>query len=306
MKICVTGGAGFIGSHVAEAYINAGHNVVILDDLSTGKEENIPQGATFIRCDITTDDLRSIFERERFDVLNHHAANMELRVSVEDPAHDARINILGTVRLLDAAHRTGVEHIVFASTGGGIYGVQQYYPADEHHPVRPLSPYGVAKRSVELYLDYYRAVYRLTSTALRYTNVYGPRQNPFGEAGVIAIFLERMLTGRASIINGDGEQRRDYVHVRDVARANVLATERRLDGVFNVSTGIETSVNRIVELLQTSLGSTGTVEHGPPKTGDLDRNVCSAAALEAETGWRPTVDVENGIAETASWFRVRH
>lgn len=306
MKICVTGGAGFIGSHVAEAYINAGHDVVILDDLSTGKEENIPQGATFIKCDITTDDLRSIFERERFDVLNHHAANMELRVSVEDPAHDARINILGTVRLLDAAHRTGVGHIVFASTGGGIYGVQHYYPADEQHPIRPLSPYGVAKRSVELYLDYYRAVYGLTSTALRYTNVYGPRQNPFGEAGVIAIFLERMLSGRASIINGDGEQRRDYVHVRDVARANVLVTERRLDGVYNVSTGIETSVNRIVALLQASIASTAPIEHGPAKTGDLARNVCTAAALEAATGWRPTVDVENGIAETASWFRVRH
>lgn len=306
MKICVTGGAGFIGSHVAEAYINAGHDVVILDDLSTGKEENIPQGATFIKCDITTDDLRSIFERERFDVLNHHAANMELRVSVEDPAHDARINILGTVRLLDAAHRTGVGHIVFASTGGGIYGVQHYYPADEQHPIRPLSPYGVAKRSVELYLDYYRAVYGLTSTALRYTNVYGPRQNPFGEAGVIAIFLERMLSGRASIINGDGEQRRDYVHVRDVARANVLVTEHRLDGVYNVSTGTETSVNRIVALLQASIASTAPIEHGPAKTGDLARNVCTAAALEAATGWRPTVDVENGIAETASWFRVRH
>jgi UDP-glucose 4-epimerase len=306
MKICVTGGAGFIGSHVAEAYLSAGHQVIILDDLSTGKEENIPSGATFIKCDITTDDLRSIFERERFDVVNHHAANMELRVSVEDPAHDARINILGTVRLLDAAHRTGVGHVVFASTGGGIYGVQHYYPADEQHPIRPLSPYGVAKRSVELYLDYYRAVYGLTSTALRYTNVYGPRQNPFGEAGVIAIFLERMLSGRKSIINGDGEQRRDYVHVRDVARSNVLATEQRLDGVYNVSTGIETSVNRIVELLQACIGSAAHVEHGPPKTGDLDRNVCSAAALEARTGWRPTVDVENGIAETATWFRVRH
>lgn len=305
MKVLVTGGAGFIGSHVAESYVRAGHDVYVIDNLVTGRTENLPDGVRFTEMDINTEAFDAYMDAERFDVVNHHAAHMELRVSVEKPLMDAETNIIGSLRLLEACRRTGVQHVVLASTGGGIYGEQDYYPADEDHPARPLAPYGVAKRAMELYADYYRVVHGLSCTVLRYTNVYGPRQNPFGEAGVIAIFLNKWMAGATPIVNGNGEQTRDYIHVADVAAANILATERRLQGVFNCSTAIETTLNDVIAIMQGALGGVHDVVHGPAKAGDLRRNVCTAKRLHDACGWMPAIDVATGIAHTTEWFVAR-
>lgn len=305
MKVCVTGGAGFIGSHVAQAHLDAGYEVVILDNMSTGKLSNVPSGARLIELDITHPSVLQVFAEERFDVLNHHAAHMELRVSVEDPVKDATTNVIGSLRLLEAAHRSGVQHVVFASSGGAVYGDQLVFPADETHPTRPISPYGVSKRSVELYLDYYENVHGMTSTILRYTNVYGPRQNPFGEAGVIAIFLQKWIDGQVAVINGDGEQTRDYVYVGDVARANLFATQQRMSGPFNCCTGVETSLNELVDLLRRSYGNEAPIRHGDGKPGDLRRNVCSLEKLRTTSGWNPAMSLKEGVQHTAEWFLHR-
>lgn len=305
MNVLVTGGAGFIGSYVAAAHVEAGHDVVIVDNLVTGKMGNIPEGARFEQLDITTDAFDAFMRAERFDIVNHHAAHMELRVSVERPLMDAETNVLGSLRLLEAAHQTGVQHVVLASTGGAIYGVQDYFPADELHPQRPMSPYGVAKRAMELYADYYREVHGLSSTVLRYTNVYGPRQNPFGEAGVIAIFLNKWLSGGQPTVYGDGEQTRDYIHAHDVARANVLASVQRLQGSFNCSTGIETSLNDIIAMMRTALGGHPECIAGAAKAGDLARSSASFAKLHAACGWSPATGLEDGIRQTTEWFVER-
>jgi len=224
MKILLTGGAGFIGSWVAERYIKEGHDVLILDDLSTGRMENIPESAAFIKCDIRDDDaVRRAFAEFRPDVVNHHAAQIDVRKSVEDPAYDASVNIIGTIRLLESSVKSGVKRFIFASTGGAIYGEPANIPADEKTPPMPISAYGTSKYAVEKYLEYYRHIYSLDSVALRYANVYGPRQNPHGEAGVVAIFCSRILSGKPCTIFGDGEQTRDYVYAGDVARANLCA-----------------------------------------------------------------------------------
>ncbi len=231
MKILVTGGAGFIGSWVAEAYIKEGHEVLVLDDLSTGKMENVPEGARFVKCDIRDEDaVRGAFAGFRPDVVNHHAAQIDVRKSVEDPAFDASVNIIGTIRLLESSVRSGVKKFIFASTGGAIYGEPPNIPADEKTPPMPISPYGTSKYAVEKYLEYYRYIYSLDYVALRYANVYGPRQNPHGEAGVIAIFCSRILSGETCTVFGDGSQTRDYVYrgrcrEREPLRARVSVRE---------------------------------------------------------------------------------
>ncbi len=223
MKILVTGGAGFIASHIADAFIEEGHSVHILDNLSSGFEKNINPKASFIKADIRDKSLSKIFEKEKFDVINHHAAQMDVRRSVADPAFDAEINILGTINLLQNAVKYKVSKFMFASTGGAIYGEQEYFPADEKHPTAPLSPYGISKLSVEKYLFFYKAQYDLNYSILRYANIYGPRQNPHGEAGVVAIFSKKLLNGEQPVINGEGKQTRDYTFVKDVVKANLLA-----------------------------------------------------------------------------------
>jgi UDP-glucose 4-epimerase len=305
MRVLVTGGAGFIGSYIADAHLAVGHDVVIVDDLSTGRVENIPEGARLVQLDISTDAFDAFMDAERFDIVNHHAAHMELRVSIQRPMHDAEINLLGSLRLLEACRRTNVQHIVLASTGGAIYGEQDYMPADEDHPARPMSPYAISKRSMELYADYYRQVHGLSSTILRYTNVYGPRQNPFGEAGVIAIFLNKWLAGDVPVMNGDGSQTRDYVHASDVAQANLMAAMHRLQGTFNCATGIETSLRDIIAMLRAELHGDYPYVQGPPKIGDLARSAASAAKLQAACGWGPTIGLRDGIAQTAAWFVKR-
>lgn len=302
MKILVTGGAGFIGSHVADAYIAAGHSVAIVDNLSTGRRENINSRAAFYELDLRSPDLAALFERERFEVVNHHAAQMDIRRSVADPKDDAMINIVGGLNLFECCRIHGVRKVIFSSTGGAVYGEQLYYPADEDHPTNPLSPYGIAKLSCEKYLFYYKQVFGLDSVILRYANVYGPRQNPHGEAGVVAIFAHKMLAGEQPVINGDGRQTRDYTYITDVVRANELALESGGSHTYNVGTGIETDVTHLFRRLRDLLAPACREAHGPTKAGEQLRSVISCARIHKELGWRPLVHVDEGLSLTASSF----
>jgi UDP-glucose 4-epimerase len=301
--ICVTGGAGFIGSHLVDAFLDAGHRVAVLDDLSTGNRDNLAAGAEFHKVDIRSEAAAKVVEGA--DVLVHQAAQMNVRRSVDDPVFDAEVNILGTLNLLEAARRGGVEQVLFASTGGAIYGEQDTFPATENHPCRPVSPYGVAKLACERYLYFHHVSYGLNVTCLRYANVYGPRQNPLGEAGVVAIFAERLLAGQTPKINGDGLQTRDYIYVGDVVRANLAALGRPGFHTYNVGTGIETNVVDLYHQLRTALGATQDAEHGPGKPGEQRRSVIDPSALRQELGVPDPVTFGEGLAETAAWFRGR-
>jgi UDP-glucose 4-epimerase len=306
MKILVTGGAGFIGSHVVDAYIGAGHQVVVVDDLSTGVREHLHPKAKFYQVDIRSDQVEGIFQREQFDVVNHHAAQMDVRRSVADPKFDASVNVLGTLNILESSRKNGVKHVIFASTGGAIYGEQEYFPADEEHPQRPLSPYGITKLAGEKYLAFYNAVYGIRTIALRYANVYGPRQNPLGEAGVVAIFAHKMLTDEQPVINGDGRQTRDYVYIADVVRANLLVLNNAGSGVYNVGTGIETDVNQLFQKLRTYLKPECREQHGPPKEGEQRRSAISSVKIQNELGWTPATKLEEGLYLTAEYFRQKY
>jgi UDP-glucose 4-epimerase len=305
MKILVTGGAGFIGSHIVDALVGEGHEVVVVDDLSSGRRENVNAAAAFVRADIRSAEVQELCLRERFQTVIHHAAQMDVRRSVEDPLFDASVNISGSINLLESSAKSGVKQFLFASTGGAIYGEQDSFPADERHPTRPLSPYGISKLAVEKYLDYYRIVRGLQSVSLRYANVYGPRQNPHGEAGVVAIFASRMLAGEQPVINGDGLQTRDYTFVGDVVRANLLALRHPSSGVFNVGTGRETDVNALFRSLLAMTGSTCREQHGPAKAGEQLRSVIDAGLLEKTFGWRPSTALEDGLRQTVDYFRQR-
>ncbi len=304
MKILVTGGAGFIGSHVADAFLALGHRVHILDNLSSGREENVNPGASFTRGDIRDAALvQRVVGEERFDVLCHHAAQMDVRRSVSDPVEDASINLLGVLTLLEACRMNGVGRVLFASSGGAIYGEQDYFPADEKHPTRPISPYGVAKLSTEGYLYYYEAVHGISPVCLRYANVYGPRQNPEGEAGVVAIFTGKMLRGEQPVINGPGTQTRDYVYVADVVRANVLALQSSRSGIFNVGTGVETDVNTLYRSLRAHTASSCAEQHGEAKRGEQLRSVLDNGKITKELGWSVSVSMEEGLLRTVEHFR---
>jgi UDP-glucose 4-epimerase len=305
MKILVTGGAGFIGSHIVDAFLGLGHEVSILDNLSTGRESNINPKARFFKADIRdTEFVEGLFRREGFDVLCHEAAQMDVRRSVTDPVYDASVNIVGVLTLLECCQKYGVSSVLFASSGGAIYGEQEYFPADEAHPTRPISPYGVAKLTTEHYLYYYQQVYGIQSVCLRYANVYGPRQNPEGEAGVVAIFTSRMLRNEPAVVNGDGKQTRDYVFVGDVVRANVLALGYKGSGVFNVGTGVETDVNALFRHIRTLTGSRCEEMHGEAKKGEQLRSVLSNARLRSTLGWNVSVSLEDGLKNTVDYFRT--
>ncbi len=303
MKILVTGGAGFIGSHVVDAYCNAGHDVTVIDDLSTGSKKNLHAKARFLQADIRDSSLGKIFQEGRFDVLNHHAAQMDVRRSVADPLFDASVNVVGGLNLFEHARTTGVKKIIFASTGGAIYGEQDEFPATEAHATRPLSPYGITKLSTEKYLYYYKAVHGIDSVILRYANIYGPRQNPHGEAGVVAIFSSKMLTQEPPMINGDGLQTRDYTYVSDVVSANVLALRYAGSNIFNIGTGVETDVNTLFRTLRRYLNPECPERHGPAKAGEQQRSVISAKKISEELGWKPEVSLEEGLKRTAEFFR---
>lgn len=305
MKILVTGGAGFIASHIADAYLAAGHEVVIVDDLSGGKRANLPAAAKFYLADIRSPEAREIVRNERPQVLSHHAAQMDVRRSVADPVFDAEVNVLGMLNMLEGAREVGTEKVIFASSGGATYGEQEAFPASETHAHNPLSPYGITKATGEHYLFYYHAVYGMPYVALRYANVFGPRQDPHGEAGVVAIFTERLLAGQAPIINGDGKQTRDYVFVSDVVRANVAALESSFVGSVNVGTGIETDVNTLYAHLRVLTGSPHPAQHGPAKAGEQRRSVIAIDHAAAVLGWRPEVPLEEGLRRTVEFFRAR-
>ena len=305
MKILVTGGAGFIGSHVVDGYVAAGHDVLVVDSLCTGKRENLNPKARFHQLDILEPKTAELIRDERPDVLNHHAAQMDVRRSVADPLFDARNNVLGTIALLEAARQAGVKKVLFVSSGGAVYGEQETFPAPETHPTWPVSPYGVSKRSGELYCHFYLAEYRMPFVAFRYANVYGPRQDPHGEAGVVAIFSGKMLRGEPITVNGDGTQTRDYVFVGDVARMSVLALQREATGPVNIGTGVETDVNQLAGTLLEVSGSRSEVRHGPAKSGEQRRSVVDVRRAADVFGWRPEVSLRDGLARTVEFFRAR-
>ncbi len=305
MKILVTGGAGFIASHVADAFVNDGHEVFILDNLSTGFERNINPKAKFIKDNITNSQLSALFEKEKFDVVNHHAAQMDVRRSVADPAFDAETNIIGTINLLQNCIRTGVKKFMFASTGGAVYGEQSCFPADENHPTSPLSPYGISKLAVEKYLYFYNAQYKLNYTVLRYANIYGPRQNPFGEAGVIAIFSNKLLKGEQPVINGSGLQTRDYVFVGDVVKANLTTLKDEESNIYNIGTGKETNVNELYGMLNKLIDKGQVEKHGPAAPGEQMRSVITSDKLFKKFGWRPATTLEEGLEKTVEFFKAR-
>ena len=304
MKVLLTGGAGFVGSHVADQLLARGHEVAVVDDLSSGKKDNIPDGTMFYEQDIR-DGCAEIFEEFEPDALCHQAAQMDVRRSVREPDFDADVNVLGTVRLLQHCAEQGVRRVVFASTGGAVYGEQREFPAPEDHPQYPISPYGVSKLAGERYLHFYNTQYGLPYAALRYANVYGPRQDPHGEAGVVAIFCGNLAAGRGSTINGSGEQTRDYVYVEDVARANVLALEGDApSGAYNVGTGIETSVNELYEILRETSGADLLPAHGDAKPGEQLRSSVDPTTAARVLGWRPVTDLVTGLERTLRFFKT--
>lgn len=298
MKILVTGGAGFIGSHITDVYINAGHEVHIIDNLSTGLEINLNPKAKFINLDINSPEIRELFKAEKYDFVSHQAAQMNVRVSVGDPTFDATTNILGSINIFEAAKESGVKKLTFASSGGTIYGEQDYFPADEEHATRPCSPYGIAKLSVEKYLFYYKEVYGLDYVSFRYGNVYGRRQNPHGEAGVVAIFINKMLAGEQPVINGDGLITRDYIYIDDVVRANVLALNDEVSGIYNITTAVETNVNTIFNSVKELMKSDVEEFHGPAKAGEQRRSVCSFDKIKSMHGFEPKYNFADGLKIT--------
>ena len=303
MRVLVTGGAGFIGSHIVDACVAAGHEVTVVDDLSTGHRENVNAKARFLPLDVRSEEIDALFRESRFEVVSHQAARGNVRASMEDPWVYADVNVRGGINLLEAARRHGVRKIVYSSTGGCVYGELQYWPADERHPIRPRDPYGASKASFELYLPVYEMNYGLQYTILRYPNVYGPRQDPFGEAGVVSIFAGQMLLGKPTIINGDGEQSRDYVFVGDVVQANVLALEGGDNDVFNLGWGRGTTVNEIFHGLRALTGYAGEEHHGPAKLGEVRRNDLDASKIKSALGWKPRVALEEGLRRTVEFFR---
>jgi UDP-glucose 4-epimerase len=302
LSVCLTGGAGFIGSHVADGLLALGHRVVILDDLSSGRRENLAAGCTLYAVDIRSPEAARIVASGGFDVLVHHAAQVQVRRSVEDPQLDAEVNVLGSLNLFEAARRGGVRQVIFASTGGAIYGETDRLPVREDHLAQPLSPYGVAKLAVEHYLFAYHSTHGLDAVCLRYANVFGERQNPHGEAGVVAIFLARLLAGERPVIHGDGLQTRDYVHVSDVVRANLAALGRPGFSIYNVGTAVETSVVELYDLLRRAVGSDLSPEHGPPKPGEQRRSAVDPSRILAELSLPPPIPLAEGLARTAAWF----
>lgn len=305
-RILVTGGAGFIGSHVVDALIEQGHAVGVLDSLVTGSRDNLNARVDFYETDIRDiDGLRRTLDAFKPQVINHHAAQISVALSSREPVTDALINVVGSLHVIEAARRAGVEHLVFASTGGALYGDPETVPANEETIIAPLSPYGAAKASVETYLRMYQETYGLSYTALRYANVFGPRQTPEGEAGVIAIFANHMLKGETPVIFGDGEQQRDFVYVRDVAQANVESIEHRLQGAYNVGTGVPSSVNEVTRELTAACNFEGQVSHVEERTGEVRRVTLDASKLTQATGWEYQVSLQEGLALTVAYQKAR-
>jgi UDP-glucose 4-epimerase len=306
MKVLVTGGAGFIGSSIVDAIVQRAHQVTVLDNLSTGKGENVGVGAVLHLCDVVDAlAVHDVMEMERPEVVFHLAAQIDVRKSVVNMLSDAATNVLGTIGVLEATVDSGVRRLVFSSTGGALYGEPDYLPVVESSPILPLSPYGVAKYSAEQYISYFHRVRGLETVVLRYSNVYGPRQDPMGEAGVVAVFIQRILSGGRPVIYGDGGQTRDFVFVGDVVQANLLAMNG-LQGTYNIGTGIETSVNDLVYALEHVMGRHIEPEYRPARAGEVRRIALHADKAENELGWKAAVSLEEGLAQTLEWYKKRH
>ncbi len=303
MKIVVTGGAGFIASHIVDAYIAGGHEVHIIDDFSTGQEKNLNPRAEMHCFDVADPRSARIIEEIKPSVLNHHAAQMDVRRSVADPAFDARTNIIGFITLLEACKNIQVNKVLFSSSGGAVYGDREPIPASEQHETLPLSPYGVSKLTGELYLRYYHMAFGLPYVALRYANIYGPRQSSAGEAGVIAIFISQLLAGKSPTINGDGQQTRDYVFVGDVVKANLAALETNYVGPVNIGTGVETDVVTICNELRRGIATQVEAVHGEAKPGEQRRSCLDASLAGKVLGWKPEVSLQAGLAKTIAYYR---
>lgn len=305
MRILVTGGAGFIGSNIVDAYVEAGHDVVVIDNLSSGKEENVNPKATLYRLDIRSPEVDLVFEKEKPDVVNHHAAQIDVRKSVENPSFDADVNVIGMLNLLQSCVKHGTKKIIFASSGGAIYGDPDILPADEFSSLKPLAPYGASKIAGEYYISCYGALYGLKYTNLRYGNVYGPRQDPHGEAGVIAIFCQSMLNDKEVKIFGTGEQLRDYVYVGDVVKANLLALEKGNNQSINIGTAAGTSVNELFAILKSITGYRKDAVYYSPRQGELDRTYLTNEKAFEVLGWKPKIDIKRGLELTAEYFGVK-
>lgn len=305
MKILVTGGAGFIGSHIVDKLIVKDYQVTVVDNLATGKKENLNSAAKFYEEDIRDKEaIAKIFTAEKPDLVCHQAAHASVRESTDDPQYDAEVNILGSLNILQACVEQKVKKIVFASTGGALYGDADEMPTPETYSTKPICPYGVAKLCVEQYLHYYHEIFKLPYVTLRYANVYGPRQDPYGEAGVVAIFSQKMIAGEQPIINGDGKQTRDYISVKDVVEAILKALESDLtQEIFNIGTGQETSVNELFAKMAEAAGVEISEKHGPAKIGEQQRSVLSWNKIKRQLNWRPIVKLEDGLKETISWFK---
>jgi len=306
MHILVTGGAGFIGSHIVDAYLQEGHQVVVVDNLSTGKKSNLNQAAILYQVDICSfEELEVIFQKYTFDVVNHHAAQINVRRSIEKPIFDAEINIIGSLNLFELCRKYRVKKCIFASSGGAVYGTVKQLPVDENAITKPLSPYGIAKLSVEQYLDYYYQVWNLERVILRYGNVYGPRQDPQGEAGVISIFCNNILRGDPCVIFGDGWKTRDYISVHDVASANLLALYSSSE-IYNIGTGLETSVNQLIDILQKIAQQKISVIHDKDRMGEIERIALLSKKANELLGWKTTVSLNKGIEEVFQWYQQKH
>ncbi len=305
MKILVTGGAGFIASHLVDRLVKAKHKVVVVDNLTTGKKKNLNPKAKFFRLDIGSPKITEVFRKEKPQVVFHLAAQIDVRKSVANPAWDSKVNIGGALNILENCKRYKVKKVIFASTGGAIYGdaSRKFIPTKEDYPSQPLSPYGIAKLSIEYYLEYYYEIFGLRYVALRFANVYGPRQNSKGEAGVVAIFIDKVLHGRQTVINGSGQFTRDYVFVDDVVNAALLAMRRTFVGSVNIGTSTETSVNQIFKKIVKESGAKAKAKHGPAKEGEQRRSCLSWRMAKNKLGWKPKVKLDEGIKKTVKWFK---
>ncbi|MBU1349887.1 MAG: NAD-dependent epimerase/dehydratase family protein [Patescibacteria group bacterium] len=305
-KILVTGGAGFIGSHIVDTLIQDGYAVVVVDNLSTGNKANLNPKAKFYEIDICDKKVEKIFKIEKPELVCHQAGHINVRYSVENPIFDAKHNIIGSLNILQNCVKYKIQKIIFASSGGALYGEAETIPTPEIYPTQPVSPYGIAKLSVENYLYYYFKIYGLKFTALRYANVYGPRQNSQGEAGVIAIFAEKILKKQQLIINGNGKQTRDFVFVDDVVNANILGLKNNKTGSYNVGTGVETDINQIIQKLVQITGIRIKEKHQSAKIGEQLKSCLSFAKIKKEFGWRPRFNLDKELKKTIKWFRQKY
>ena len=302
-KILVTGGAGFIASHLTDKLIEKGHNVVVIDNLSTGKKENLNPKAKFYEADICNSEIAQIFQEEKPEIVFHFAAQIDVRKSVKDPIQDAEVNILGSLNLLQNCQKAGVKKFIFASSGGAIYGDTDVIPTPETHTENPESPYGICKLTIEKYLHFYKETFGLNYTALRFANIYGPRQNSKGEAGVIAVFCDKMLKNQEVVINGDGEQTRDFVFVDDVINAALLSMEQEKSDMYNIGAGEETNINDIFRKIKELTGSNCEEAHAPTKAGEQKRSCLDNSRAKQGLNWESKYNLERGLEKTIKWFK---